>query len=813
MANKTTIAPDALLRGGISTLDDLVNAVRDDLKSKISNEASELVSKAAYLASRAIEFNDYRGSEIKGIRASGLEVPYNFVADAPAILKQADSSRRDMFYAELEKNLDALLGENERSKLKRIEGALDSIKKHAVEYAAYRAATRPNDDNSSEVEDLSVIRYFSKGSEIPKFYIIKGAQSESYFNALVASALSDMPILAYGPTGIAKTLAVNYLAAAWNSRTMPVPHAPIIPLITLQCSSDSDAYSLIGHEIIENGAVKFQKGPLPMAIEAANNNGVAILLIDEIAALNPETQKLLNPLLDGVKAVIFGEKAWHLDPDARLIMVATTNIAGDMGYGGINKMNEDLWRRFPVKKKLDFPGKDEEKGILGHFTKDNTLIEALIKLAEHTRSPNSNIKPLSTATLVNAIELIHSYQEMLADQQKTFNAAITEAIVDSYTEVEDREAIIEKIKDILPNYKKEGLERLKGIKEAIESIKGYAKGYAATHKDSIESNDGSLKDLSVIVDFSKDTKAAIPEYSIVDGGQSEEYFNSLVAASFSGKPMLVWGPTGIAKTLAVNYLAAMLSAPIVTAQCTADSDAYSLIGHEIIENGAVKFQKGPLPMAIEAANNNGVAILLIDEIAALNPETQKLLNPLLDGVKAVIFGEKAWHLDPDAKLIIVATTNIAGNRGYGGINKVNEDLWRRFIIKKALSFPEKEEEKKILERHFKGNLTDEGSKLIDDLIKVAEYTRKPDSGIMPLSTATLANTVRVIPAYQEAFVNQSLAFEEAINNTIVNEYPENEDRDEVLKIVKGTFSNYGKKPSGKKDGTSAGADNSFIDSA
>ncbi|MGC8687391.1 MAG: AAA family ATPase, partial [Candidatus Micrarchaeia archaeon] len=314
-----------LLRGGIDSDKEFVKAVLEDLNA--SSEASGIVTKAAVLASKIIKFNNYSETEIKGIKASGLEVPYNFASAATAILKQADSNQKSVFYTKLEEELGAQLENDELAKLESI-GALDSIKKHAVEYAAYVATQSSND--SSTVKDLSVIRYFSNQSQIPKFYPVPGGQSESYFNSLVASAHSDidLPILVYGPTGIAKTLAVHYLASVWNSRKLPVPHAPIIPLVTVQCTADSDTYSLIGHEILKNGNVKFQEGPLPMAIEAANKYGFAILLIDELSALNPETQKLLNPLLER-KKVIFGEKEWTINPEAKLMVVATTNIAGE----------------------------------------------------------------------------------------------------------------------------------------------------------------------------------------------------------------------------------------------------------------------------------------------------------------------------------------------------------------------------------------------------------------------------------------------------------------------------------------------------
>ena len=451
MVEITTSTPKAYLREENSKkfeIGDLVKAVRSDLANKAVGEKLELINRAAWLAGRVIDFNNYNGPAKEIMQASGIEAPYNFVAEAPLIQKPENAAKLQEFYGNLEIELGKLLSDKDLNTIKGVEGALDSIRKHVPEYAAYKSSEHP--DNKI-LEDLSSVKYLSPDSKIPDFYVVPGGQSETLLNCLIANVISDTPTMVYGPTGIAKTLSILYLAAVWNERKKPAPHSSIIPLITLQCSRDSDAYSIIGHEILENGVVKFQKGPLPIAIEEANKRGFAILVLDELAALTQETQKLLNPLFDERRAVIFGEKAWFLNKDSKLFIVATTNVEGN-GYGGINQINADLMRRFPVKIALDFPTEAEEEKILGHFTKDAGLINGLIKLAKHTRNTNKDITPISTAILTNAIKLVLTYQEAFVDQQTAFNLAITNAIVNNYTDPEDRKAIAEKAKDIFPGY-------------------------------------------------------------------------------------------------------------------------------------------------------------------------------------------------------------------------------------------------------------------------------------------------------------------------------------------------------------------------
>ncbi len=450
MATEKTNESTKFLRGKISDLKDLVNAVRSDVgdRFRIGSEELELITKSAGLAGKVIGFNNYGKSAKKLIDASGINVPYNFVEEALHVVNPESPEKLREFYTNLENELGELLSEKEMKRLMRMGGAVDSIKKHALEYAAHMTSVPDND----VLEDLSVIKYFSSDSEVPEFYIVPQGQSEVYFNSLVAAVLSDKPTMVYGPTGIAKTLSINYLAAVWNERKIPVPHASLIPVITAQCTRDSDSYSLVGHDTLRGNVVAFQKGPLPIAIEEANRRGFAILVLDELAALSPETQKLINPLSNERRAVIFGERAWFLNGDSKLFIVATTNVIGN-GYGGINQINVDLSRRFVVKKALDFPNETEEEKILEHFTDDHKLRKNLIKLARHTRNTdNQDMIPLSTAILTNAIGLIHAYELSFTDRKVAFNMAITDAIVNSYTDLDDRTAIIEKVKDIFPGY-------------------------------------------------------------------------------------------------------------------------------------------------------------------------------------------------------------------------------------------------------------------------------------------------------------------------------------------------------------------------
>lgn len=170
-------------------------------------------------------------------------------------------------------------------------------------------------------------------------------------------------------------------------------------------------------------------------------------------------------------------------------------------------------------------------------------------------------------------------------------------------------------------------------------------------------------------------------------------------------PLLLVGPTGLGKTLAVYAYAQELGLPIIEFSCTEDTRDYDLIGAFGMEGDSTFFGLGALTTGIEVANEMHArfvakkeagdgAILLINECNALRPQTQKTLNPLLDfqGKLNVHKLGRAFSLDIGAKLWVVLTMNPSA---YGGTNALNADFKRR-VQPVYLDYPAKENELKIL---------------------------------------------------------------------------------------------------------------------
>lgn len=199
-----------------------------------------------------------------------------------------------------------------------------------------------------------------------------------------------------GPKGIGKSLSVQSYAAKIDC-----------PIITYDCSEDVRRSNLIGTFVIRGDDTPFILGPIPSAFEAANEAGRAILLLEEINALTPQAQKILNPITDFRRRVEVPEvkRIFELQPGKELWVVGTMN--GSV-YGGTYSLNEDLKSRFRLIP-VTYPMRMEEIEILGALTRDIKdrippgAVEKVVLLAHETRQGAIEY-PLSTRDLVQILE-------------------------------------------------------------------------------------------------------------------------------------------------------------------------------------------------------------------------------------------------------------------------------------------------------------------------------------------------------------------------------------------------------------------------
>ena len=183
------------------------------------------------------------------------------------------------------------------------------------------------------------------------------------------------------------------------------------------------------------------------------------------------------------------------------------------------------------------------------------------------------------------------------------------------------------------------------------------------------------------------------------------------------------GPKGIGKSVSVAAFAAKKGYPIVTFSCSEDAAKRDLYGQLTLRPGGnAPFVMGPITTAFDIANEVGHCVLVFEEINALSPACQKLLNPLCDFHRRieVSAARRVFELENDAKLWVVGTMNAST---YGGVYSLNEDLRSRLNIF-PLGYPSLEDEKNILTTTMRDATKDVGQKTVNAVLRLAMETRK-----------------------------------------------------------------------------------------
>lgn len=194
-----------------------------------------------------------------------------------------------------------------------------------------------------------------------------------------------------GPKGVGKTLSIQAWCAGKG-----------VPIVTFDCSEDVRRSNLIGAFILRGDQTPFVLGPLTTAIQIANDHGSCVLVMEELNALTPQMQKLLNSTTDFRRRIEVPEaqRVFTLKEGAKLWFTGTMNTSV---YGGVYQLNEDLKSRLRLLP-LAYPSETEEAALLKEILDiDPKLAKKLVTLARDTRQGASEYA-LSTRDIVQIAE-------------------------------------------------------------------------------------------------------------------------------------------------------------------------------------------------------------------------------------------------------------------------------------------------------------------------------------------------------------------------------------------------------------------------
>lgn len=205
----------------------------------------------------------------------------------------------------------------------------------------------------------------------------------------------------------------------------------------------------------------------------------------------------------------------------------------------------------------------------------------------------------------------------------------------------------------------------------------------------MENNTNSRTDLTSLHDSIDKVKSEIKKIIV---GQ-EKTIELLLTAIFADGHVLIEGVPGIAKTLTAKILAKTISADFSRIQFTPDLMPSDILGTSIfnMKSSEFEFKKGPV------FSN----IILIDEINRSPAKTQAALFEVMEEKQITIDGATYKLNEP---FIVFATQNPIEHEG---TYKLPEAQLDRFLFKIEMSYPEIEEEiKMLLEYNNRKSLND-----------------------------------------------------------------------------------------------------------
>ncbi|MAI97811.1 MAG: cobaltochelatase subunit CobS [Rhodobacteraceae bacterium] len=262
---------------------------------------------------------------------------------------------------------------------------------------------------------------------------------------------------------------------------------------------------------------------------------------------------------------------------------------------------------------------------------------------------------------------------------------------------------------------------------------------------------------SMLVYGFEDSSERVPE---IDSTYKFDQNTTLaILAGFQhNRRVIIQGYHGTGKSTHIEQVAARLNWPCVRVNLDSHISRIDLIGKDVIKlmdgKQVTEFQEGILPWALQ-----NPCALVFDEYDAGRPDVMFVIQRVLETDGKLTLLDQNQILKPHRHFRLFATSNTVGlgdTTGlYHGTQQINQGQMDRWSIVSTLNYLSQKQEKEIVISKIPAMANQEGEKIIQRMVAVADLTR---NSFISGDISTLMSPRTVINWAQNLEIFNDLAF-------------------------------------------------------
>ncbi len=254
---------------------------------------------------------------------------------------------------------------------------------------------------------------------------------------------------------------------------------------------------------------------------------------------------------------------------------------------------------------------------------------------------------------------------------------------------------------------------------------------------------------------------------------------AILAGFAFNRRVMVQGYHGTGKSTHIEQVAARLNWPLVRVNLDSHISRIDLVGKDaiVLKDGqqVTEFRDGILPWSVK----NNIA-LVFDEYDAGRPDVMFVIQRVLETAGRLTLLDQNRVISPHPAFRLFATTNTIGlgdtSGLYHGTQQINQGQMDRWSIVTTLNYLPHEKEMGIVLSKAKSYQTEEGRKIISNMVRLADLTR---SAFINGDLSTVMSPRTVINWAQNAEIFSDIGF--AFRLTFLNKC------DELERVVVAEF--------------------------